>query len=184
MEFCPKCNGMMMNTTVEVEKEVKKMVREKVKKEDLEAKDSEEVQSNQEINNDDSDLVDKEDEGAEEKEASDDNDSEDDYVEITKEVIEIEKEERVVFKCMTCGYEKDPSEVDQDQYKVKEAVESSNNVIMRGDESGMRSTVREICPKCGHDRASYELLQTRSADEAPTRFFTCEKCNHKWRGYD
>ena len=98
--------------------------------------------------------------------------------------IEIEKEEKVVFKCMTCGYEKDPSEVDQDQYKVKETVESSDNVIMRGDESGMRSTVREICPKCGHDRASYELLQTRSADEAPTRFFTCEECGHKWRGYD
>jgi len=55
---------------------------------------------------------------------------------------------------------------------------------MRGDESGLRSTVREICPKCGHDRASYELLQTRIADEAPTRFFTCEKCGHKWRGYD
>ena len=132
MEFCPKCNGMMMNTTV------------KVKKEDLEEKVDEEDQSSQEI----------------------------------------EEEEKVVFKCMTCGYEKDPSEVDQDQYKVKETVESSDSVIMRGDESGMRSTVREICPKCGHDRASYELLQTRSADEAPTRFFTCEKCHHKWRGYD
>ncbi|ADC46023.1 transcription factor S Tfs2 [Methanobrevibacter ruminantium M1] len=131
MEFCPKCNGMMMNTTV------------KVKKEDLEEKVDEENQSNQET-----------------------------------------EEEKVVFKCMTCGYEKDPSEVDQDQYKVKETVESSDSVIMRGDESGMRSTVREICPKCGHDRASYELLQTRSADEAPTRFFTCEKCHHKWRGYD
>lgn len=131
MEFCPKCNGMMMNTTV------------KVKKEDLEEKVDEEDQSNQET-----------------------------------------EEEKVVFKCMTCGYEKDPSEVDQDQYKVKETVESSDSVIMRGDESGMRSTVREICPKCGHDRASYELLQTRSADEAPTRFFTCEKCHHKWRGYD
>ena len=131
MEFCPKCNGMMMNTTV------------KVKKEDLEEKVDEEDQSNQET-----------------------------------------EEEKVVFKCMTCGYEKDPSEVDQDQYKVKETVESSDSVIMRGDESGMRSTVREVCPKCGHDRASYELLQTRSADEAPTRFFTCEKCHHKWRGYD
>ena len=66
----------------------------------------------------------------------------------------------------------------------KKKVESKETVIMRGDESGLRSTVREICPKCGHDRASYELLQTRSADEAPTRFFTCEKCGHKWRGYD
>lgn len=88
------------------------------------------------------------------------------------------------IKCNTCGFVKDSSEVDEDEYKIKETVENSETVIMRGDESGMRSTVREICPECGHDRASYELLQTRSADEAPTRFFTCEKCHHKWRGYD
>ena len=88
------------------------------------------------------------------------------------------------IKCITCGNVEDSSEVDADQYTVSKKVEAKETVIMRGDESGMRSTVREICPKCGHDRASYELLQTRSADEAPTRFFTCEKCHHKWRGYD
>lgn len=88
----------------------------------------------------------------------------------------------IVLKCTTCGY--DSSEVDKTEYSVDKKVESSETVIMRGDESGLRSTVREICPKCGHDRASYELLQTRSADEAPTRFFTCEKCGYKWRGYD
>ena len=88
----------------------------------------------------------------------------------------------IVLKCTTCGY--DSSEADKSEYSVSEKVESEETVIMRGDESGLRSTVREICPKCGHDRASYELLQTRSADEAPTRFFTCEKCGYKWRGYD
>ncbi len=89
-----------------------------------------------------------------------------------------------VLKCNACGHE-DTSEVDNDEYSVTpENFETEDTVIVRGDESGMRSTVREICPECGHDRASYELLQTRSADEAPTRFFTCEKCHHKWRGYD
>ena len=102
-----------------------------------------------------------------------------------KEAKESGKAIRDVFRCLTCGYEKDPEEVDKSGYKGKtEKVETNETVIMRGDESGLRSTVREICPKCGHDRASYELLQTRSADEAPTRFFTCEKCHHKWRGYD
>ena len=91
-------------------------------------------------------------------------------------------EKKIVLKCSTCGY--DSSEVDKTGYSIGEKIESKENVIVRGDESGLRSTVREICPKCGHDRASYELLQTRSADEAPTRFFTCEKCNYKWRGYD
>lgn len=87
------------------------------------------------------------------------------------------------LKCDTCGYE-DSSEIDKNDYSVTKEIQTEDTVIVRGDESGMRSTVREICPECGHDRASYELIQTRSADEAPTRFFTCEECGHKWRGYD
>ena len=42
----------------------------------------------------------------------------------------------------------------------------------------------ETCPECGNDKANYELKQTRSADEAPTRIFTCTKCKHTWRAYD
>ena len=93
-----------------------------------------------------------------------------------------EDDKKIVLKCSTCGY--DSTEVDKAEYSIEKKVESKETVIMRGDESGLRSTVREFCPNCGHERASYELLQTRSADEAPTRFFTCEKCGHKWRGYD
>ena len=97
---------------------------------------------------------------------------------------EVEKIIKRYLKCNSCGLKKDLSDDIKEEYSVEKKVESGDTVIMRGDESGLRSTVREICPKCGHDRASYELLQTRSADEAPTRFFTCEKCHHKWRGYD
>lgn len=97
---------------------------------------------------------------------------------------EPQKEIKRYLKCNRCTYKKDLSEETKEEYSVEKKIESEDTVIMRGDESGMKSTVREICPKCGHDRASYELLQTRSADEAPTRFFTCEKCHHKWRGYD
>ena len=101
---------------------------------------------------------------------------------------ESEKEPETIVKkylrCNSCGFKKDLSADIKEEYSVEKKVKSEDTVIMRGDESGMKSTVREICPKCGHDRASYELLQTRSADEAPTRFFTCEKCHYKWRGYD
>ena len=101
---------------------------------------------------------------------------------------ESEKEPETIVKkylrCNSCGFKKDLSADIKEEYSVEKKVKSEDTVIMRVDESGMKSTVREICPKCGHDRASYELLQTRSADEAPTRFFTCEKCGHKWRGYD
>ncbi|MFH1592475.1 MAG: transcription factor S [Candidatus Woesearchaeota archaeon] len=42
---------------------------------------------------------------------------------------------------------------------------------------------KEACPKCKNPEAYYSLLQTRSADEAATRFFRCTKCGHTWRVY-
>ena len=65
------------------------------------------------------------------------------------------------LKC-SCGYTKDLTS-DNNEYSVSQKVEGK---------------------QCGHDKAYYELKQTRSADEAPTRFFECAKCGHKWRDYD
>ena len=61
--------------------------------------------------------------------------------------------------------------------------ETEENVKVLGEVEDMRSTIKETCPECGHDEAYYELKQTRSADEAPTRIFTCAKCKHTWRAY-
>ncbi len=81
-----------------------------------------------------------------------------------------------------CGYEKNLSN-DDDNYAVSRKVEAHETVKMLGEDIDMGPGITEICPKCGHDKATYELKQTRSADEAPTRFFTCKKCKHKWREY-
>lgn len=40
------------------------------------------------------------------------------------------------------------------------------------------------CPKCGNKGAYYDIRQTRAADEPPTKFMRCTKCNHNWRDYD
>lgn len=80
-----------------------------------------------------------------------------------------------------CGYTKDLS--NNDEYKVSKEIEAEENVKMLGEVDDMRSTIKETCPECGHDEAYYELKQTRSADEAPTRIFTCAKCKHTWRAY-
>ena len=40
------------------------------------------------------------------------------------------------------------------------------------------------CPKCRNKIAYYWLVQTRSADEAETRFFQCTKCSYRWRSYE
>lgn len=81
----------------------------------------------------------------------------------------------------SCGYSKDLS--NNNEYAVSKEIEAEENVKMLGEDIDMGPGINEVCPKCGHDKATYELKQTRSADEAPTRFFTCKKCKHKWREY-
>ncbi|OWT33553.1 transcription factor S [Methanobrevibacter sp. 87.7] len=87
------------------------------------------------------------------------------------------------LKCGTCGYEKDVSS-NKDEYKVSEKINSKDNVVDLGSDLDVRPTTNVLCPECGHNKAYFKLLQTRSADEAPTRIFTCVKCKHSWREYD
>lgn len=85
------------------------------------------------------------------------------------------------LKC-SCGYQKDIS--DENEYEVSEKINETENVKMLGEDIDVGPVTTETCPECGHDRATYKMLQTRSADEAPTRIFTCTKCKHTWRAYD
>ncbi|QHS17887.1 transcription factor S [Halopenitus persicus] len=41
-----------------------------------------------------------------------------------------------------------------------------------------------VCDECGHGEAWYTIKQTGAADEPPTRFFKCQECGHRWRGYN
>jgi DNA-directed RNA polymerase subunit M len=81
-----------------------------------------------------------------------------------------------------CGYVKDLS--NKNQYAVSSKVEAEETVKMLGEDVDVGPVTNEVCPECGNDKATYKLLQTRSADEAPTRIFTCTKCKHTWRAYD
>lgn len=83
-----------------------------------------------------------------------------------------------------CGYTKDLSKDDVDQYSVSEKIEAKDTVIDKGEDINTLPTTNVICPKCGHDKAAWWLRQTRSADEAETRFLRCLKCEHTWREYD
>jgi len=52
---------------------------------------------------------------------------------------------------------------------------------------------RMVCTDCdasqprdaeGHGEAWYDIRQTASADEPPTRFLRCKDCDHTWREYN
>ncbi len=45
------------------------------------------------------------------------------------------------------------------------------------------TTEEYACDKCGGRKAYYYMRQTRSADEATTRFLECTDCGFKWREY-
>ena len=86
-----------------------------------------------------------------------------------------------VLEC-SCGYSNKLSE--NNDYEVSEKIDAKETVKMLGEDVDVGPMTNETCPECGHDKATYKLLQTRSADEAPTRIFTWTKCKHTWRAYD
>lgn len=87
------------------------------------------------------------------------------------------------FKCK-CGNTKNLTKNDANQYEVSEKIDSKDTVIVKGEEIDTLPTTKTTCAKCGHDRAYWWLRQTRSADEAETRFLRCMKCKHTWREND
>ena len=87
-----------------------------------------------------------------------------------------------ILKCKTCGYSNELEK--NDMYEVSKEINAEDNVKILGKDIDVGPITNETCPECGNDKATYKLLQTRSADEAPTRIFTCTKCKHTWRAYD
>jgi transcription factor S len=69
---------------------------------------------------------------------------------------------------------------------IKEKVELGKEdeiEVQGGKKVDTLPKIEEKCGECGNKYAFYWLVQTRSGDEAETRFFECTKCNHRWRDY-
>lgn len=57
-------------------------------------------------------------------------------------------------------------------------------VIMdKGEELAELPKTKIMCPKCENNEAYWWMQQTRSADEPPTIFYRCTKCDYSWRSY-
>jgi len=79
----------------------------------------------------------------------------------------------------SCGYQ--ARNVKNIIIKEKVAPAKKIEVIDKTIETLPKTDIK--CPKCGHDKAYYWLVQTRASDEGDTQFFRCVKCNHYWRSY-
>ena len=90
---------------------------------------------------------------------------------------------KISFKCRKCH--KTARNVKDEPTVISRKINTKKGipVIDMDKHVEKMSTISAICPKCNHDRAMWWLVQTRSGDEAATKFFKCVKCGHQWREY-
>ncbi|HET6403784.1 MAG TPA: transcription factor S [Candidatus Thermoplasmatota archaeon] len=89
-----------------------------------------------------------------------------------------------VLTCPKCGYQK-KQVAGQNVVKTKSVDDISKSVMADATQKMdlLPTTDEYACEKCGNTKAYYFMRQTRSADEATTRFLECTKCGYKWREY-
>lgn len=89
-------------------------------------------------------------------------------------------EKRKNFGCTRCSY------TAKGKVRIESTEELKNKkeaVAVKKKETNVMPVITIVCPKCGNKAAYFWSAQTRSSDEAETRFFKCTKCQHTWREY-
>jgi DNA-directed RNA polymerase subunit M len=89
-------------------------------------------------------------------------------------------EKRKNFGCIKCNYTAKGKVKIESTEQLKE---KQKTAVIKEKEGDVMPVTAANCPKCGHKEAYFWTSQTRSGDEAETRFFRCTKCKHTWREY-
>ena len=89
-----------------------------------------------------------------------------------------------ILKCSTCGYTEKLEEESIEQYTMKGDKKEEQEVVVIDNEVVTMPTTKGTCYRCGNTKIAWWMMQTRSADEAPTVFYRCIKCGNTWKGHD
>ena len=88
-----------------------------------------------------------------------------------------------ILACPSCGHTEEIG--DKEQISLKEKVGNDEEIVAVIEEDVNTLPLVEVnCEKCGHQKAYFWTMQTRSADEPETKFMKCESCSHTWREED
>jgi len=91
------------------------------------------------------------------------------------------KEDKKKVLVCQCGYK----DKNLNLAVIKERVKGVKSVeVVENSDIEILPKTHAECPKCGHEKAYYWLVQTRAGDEPETKFLKCMKCKHTWRDYN
>ncbi len=82
--------------------------------------------------------------------------------------------------CVNCGHKlKKKLKIEASEKMIKQ-----ESVAVINEEADNTYPIVQIeCPECKNKKSYFWTMQTRSSDEAETKFYKCTKCKHTWRKY-
>lgn len=97
-------------------------------------------------------------------------------------VLVIKKQKsKSILACRKCNF----TRKNYKHMEIKERLHKNplDDVVIIDKSEQVLPTTKMPCPKCNHSEAFWWVRQMRSGDEAPTTFYRCTKCDHRWREY-
>ncbi len=83
-------------------------------------------------------------------------------------------------RCPRCNY----YSKERAKIKTSEKMEEKEEIAVISEKDAQTlPIVEEKCKECENMNAFFWTVQTRSGDEAETKFFKCTKCKYTWREY-
>ena len=81
--------------------------------------------------------------------------------------------------CPRCNY----ISKEKPKIKITEKIEEKKEIPVISKDIKTMPIVSEKCKECKNEKAYFWTIQTRSGDEAETKFFKCTKCDYTWKDY-